>query len=102
MDEILSYIDKTGARFITSEFSWKSFYWKKNHLGFKEKVVYENNIFMDKTPTHFYFYSGFIPRIKEVCVQKGLECEVIEQNPQYFPSKSPFLPSIPSNQNKRQ
>lgn len=77
MDAILSRTNKDNLSFIEPVLSYKAVYWKKGQYR-KEKQEYMKKIFKTKGKS-IYFFSGFVPRVKDYIKSTGTKVKVFEE-----------------------
>ena len=80
LDSIDSRIPTDQANTIAPLLSCEKAYWKPSAFGSRKRTVYTKIFFNTKKKDYCYFWTGFIPRIKEYLNQNNIPVEFYSQS----------------------
>ena len=94
VDPIECKVRKSHAIFLIPCLSYKAAFWRQGQHK-KVRTEYKKHLFSHKTKDYWYFYTGFLNKVKGFCKRKGIEVEVTEKYiHEFFSLGKPNVPGF--------
>lgn len=93
LNPVESKISTVQTRPLIPIMQYKASFWRKGPFDNKIREDYDKSLFHIRTPDYWYFYTGFLPRIKEFSKKENIQLHIKE--PTFnIPTVDPQLKNI--------
>jgi superfamily II DNA or RNA helicase len=93
LDSIECQVSKKDAATLFPILSFESSYWTQGPFK-KQRKTYQKNVFSYKGQTHWRFYTGLLPRIRQWCIAQNIPLRIIGEELKIPRQNPPFLEGI--------